>query len=531
MNQRNTKVEFFALLTFLVVAALLLTNGFVARISAQGKDVDVYQAVEPVGIVLDKIRTDYVREVSAEHLAEGALAGMMGSLDRHSSFVTAEEMKALQEDTKGEFEGIGVSIRMDEEKNIIVFKPIPDSPAAKVGLKPFDIIKKIDGLSTEGMSLDDAAKRIRGQKGTSVKLTVQRKDTAGVEETLEFTVKRAKVPLESITEARLLEGGVGYIRISDFKDTTARDIHKQIKDFLEKGMKAFVLDLRWNPGGLLSASQQVCELFLPKGSLVTYTKGRNDSQGNPNKDNMKLFTEEKPVPPPNMPMAVLVNDQTASSAEIVTGALQFHQRAIVLGGKTFGKGSVQTIIPLERPKMTALRLTTALYYTPADVTIDHQGIRPDVEVDLTKDAEKALAKQMYRSYEKDPTKLNEQNHGSVTGNPVVKEVAPPSESETKLAKELGAAYDEETEKLFNEFMKRLKATSGAVDDLPLLRAVEILKEDTVWDNLLKKYHKDIRETQVAADPKEVEKLPESERQLLESSGDAPEGTDSNPANQ
>lgn len=529
MNQRNTKVEFFALLGFLVVAALLLTNGFIARISAQGKDVDVYQAVEPVGIVLDKIQTDYVRDVSTDRLAEGALAGMMGSLDRHSSFVTAEEMKALQEDTRGEFEGIGVSIRMDEEKNIIVFKPIPDSPAAKAGLKPFDIIKKIDDVSTEGMNLDDAAKRIRGQKGTSVKLTVERKNEAGVEETLDFTVKRAKVPLESITETRLLEGGIGYIRISDFKDTTARDMYKQIKDFLDQGMKAFILDLRWNPGGLLSASQQVCELFLPKGSLVTYTKGRNDAEGNPNKDNMKLFTEEKPVLPPNMPMAVLVNDQTASSAEIVTGALQFHQRAIVVGGKTYGKGSVQTIFPLERPKMTALRLTTALYYTPADVTIDHQGILPDVEVTLTKDQEKALAKQMYRSYENDPGKLNEQNHGSVTGNTVIKETGPPSEAELTLADELGAAYDDETKKLFNEFMKRLKATSGAVDDMPLLRAAEILKEEPMWDTLLKKYHKDIHETQIAADPKEVEKLPESERELLEMPEDTPVITPESPA--
>ncbi len=514
MPKKNSKYEVAALLIFVVAAAMLISNGFVARISAQGKEADVYQSIEPLGIVLDTIQSQYVRDANMDRLVEGACLGMMGSLDRHSSFITERELKVMQEETKGEFEGIGVSIRTDDDKSIIVFKPLPDSPAAKAGMKPFDIIIKIDDISTQGMTLDDAAKKIRGPGGTSVKLTVKRKNEAGGEETLEFNVKRAKVPLESVIESRMLEGGIGYVRVSDFKDTTAKDIKKVIVEFLDQGMKGFVLDLRWNPGGLLTASQQVCELFLPKGSLVTYTKGRAGADGKNEEEDMKLFTESKPVLPPGMPMAVLVNSQTASSSEIVTGALQFYQRAIVIGEKTFGKGSVQTIIPLEKPKMTALRLTTALYYTPADVTIDHQGIKPDVEAVMTKDQEKALGLQMFKSYENDPSKTNEQNHGAVTGNLVNKETLPPSEAELKLLEEMGAAYGDNAKKVLKEVVEKIKSTSGGVEDLPLTRASEILREDPVWENLLKKYHKDIHETQTAANPKDVEKLPDAERDLL-----------------
>lgn len=514
MPQKSSKYEVVALLVFLLAAAMLISNGFAGRISAQGKETDIYQSIEPIGLVMDTIQTQYVRDANMDRLVEGACAGMMSSLDRHSSFISEHELKAMQEETKGEFEGIGVSIRTDDEKNIIVFKPIPESPAAKAGLKPWDIIIKIDGITTEGMTLDDAAKKIRGPGGTAVKLTIKRKNEAGTEEILDFTVKRAKVPLESVTEARLLDNGIGYVRISDFKDTTAKDIKKALNEFLDKGMKGFVLDLRWNPGGLLTASKQVCELFLPKGSLVTYTKGRAGADGKNGDDDMKLSTESKPVLPPGMPMAVLVNGQTASSSEIVTGAMQFYQRALIVGEKTFGKGSVQTIIPLEKPKMTALRLTTALYYTPADVTIDHQGIKPDVEVVMTKDQEKALGLQMFKSYENDPGKTNDQNHGAVTGNTVNQESKPQSESELKLLDEMGVAYGDNAKKVLKEVIEKIKNTSGGVEDLPLQRACQIMGEDSVWDNLLKKYHKDIHETQTAANPKDVQKLPDAERDLL-----------------
>lgn len=259
----------------------------------------------------------------------------------------------------------------------------------------------------------------------------------------------------------MLNNNVGYIRISSFSDTTAQDAEKSIKELLDQGMKLLVLDVRWNPGGLLSASKEVCELFLPKGSLVTYTRGRSTDEGSPGKDDMRLSTEREPVLPETIPMMVLASSETASSAEIVTGALQFHERAIVVGEKTFGKGSVQTVIPLQQPANTALRLTTALYYTPANVTIDHQGILPDVEVPMTREQELALAKQMYQAFEHNPENQYRQNHGSMTP---------------------GYEITEET-----------------VEDLPLLRATEIFAEGISWQELLQKYHRDVHETQVAAE--------------------------------
>lgn len=460
MDKKSHKFEFFALGVFLVGVVLLLTNGFAARLGSPAGP-DVYQEIAPIGDVLAIIQDEYVRDTDIKKTVEGALIGIMSSLDRHSSFITADDLKAMQEDTKGEFEGIGVSIKLGDKEEITVFTPISGSPAQQAGLRPFDIILAIDDISTQGLSLADAADKIRGPRGTQVKLTIGRKiegkDDLDIKE---FFVKRDKVPLESVKEARLLDGGIGYARVSDFKESTAPDLKLRLEEFLNQGMKAFVLDLRWNPGGLLSASKDVCQLFLPKGSLVVYTKGRNSNDAGTNPDDMKLYTERDPVLPQGFPIIILVNDQTASSSEIVTGAMQFYQHALILGEKTFGKGSVQTIIPLQKPENTALRLTTALYYTPADVTIDHQGILPDIALDMAIEQERALAEQMYKSYEQDPTKMNAQNHGAVTG---------------------------------------AAAAEGLVEDTQLAKAVEVLKQDSVWDNLIKQYHRDVHETQVAAE--------------------------------
>jgi hypothetical protein len=272
---------------------------------------------------------------------------------------------------------------------------------------------------------------------------------------------------------------------------------KAIREMLDKGMKGLILDLRWNPGGLLTASQQVCELFLPKDSLVTYTRSRGQLTQENGKD-LELRTREKPILPLNMPLILLVNNQTASSSEIVTGALQYHQRAIVVGEKTFGKGSVQTIIPLPPKNETALRLTTALYYTPAGVTIDHQGILPDVEVNMNEEEERLLALQMYKSYEKDPAKINEQNHGSVTGNEIIKVPPEKIQEQEQLLHEIGKVAGEDAVKLMKEYFRRKNASEETIEDTQLKRAVEILQEDPVWENILRKYHKDVKETQQEA---------------------------------
>ncbi len=344
--------------------------------------------------------------------------------------------------------------------------PILESPAAEAGLLPFDIIAAIDGKSTEGLNTAEAADLIRGRRGTSVTLSIIRPPDEDAPEgakpdVFDVQVKRARIPIESVKEAQMLLHDVGYIRLSSFSDTTAADLAKFITELSEQDMRGLILDLRWNLGGLLSASKEVCELFLPRGSLVTYTRGRGATPGSPGKDDMRLTTAKRPILPEDMPLIVLVNSETASSAEIVTGALQYYQRAIVLGDKTFGKGSVQTIIPLQRPRNSGLRLTTALYYTPGDVTIDHQGILPDLEVAMEREQEIALARQMYKSFERAPENQLRQNHGSVTPQ-----------------------YD---------------TNEDTIEDLPLKKAVEMLAQPKPWEQLLQQYHRDIKETQVASE--------------------------------
>ncbi|MCP4644848.1 MAG: S41 family peptidase [bacterium] len=467
---RNSRSQFLALLLFLAITLTLLTNGFTGRISAQSNDVDVITEIAPIGEVLDHILRSYVREPVPAEVVEGALEGMMNSLDEHSSYISAKFFKQLTEDTMGEFEGIGVSIKLDENKNIKVFQPISGSPAEKAGVIGGDIILKIDDVPTKGMSTQDAADRIRGPRGTIVKLGVLRQlaeidpdgEDASQPEVLDIEIKRGKIPLESIVETRLLDGGIGYIRVGDFKRNTAEEIAGFVKDLSSQGMRALVLDLRWNPGGLLTSAREVSELFLPKNTLVTYTKGRDPMTGEL-KEEMRLFTQREPVIPETVPMVLLINEHTASSSEIVTGALQFWSRALVLGQKTYGKGSVQTLIELTNPPGSALRLTTGLYYTPADVTIDKQGIFPDIEVLMSIKEWVNLLRQMNKSYAISPEMKNRQNHGTVTGN---------TEAEEGL--------DE------------------LAEDIQLQRAVEILNEEAVFQKLIEKYHKDTHETQMAA---------------------------------
>jgi len=469
MRKRSTKSEFAALLIFLLGALLVLTNGFSARIFAQDEKREVFEQIEPIGDVIAEVLKGYVREPDIDKVVEGALAGIMSTLDRNSSYVPAQNFQDLQEDTQGEFEGIGVHIRADENNNVVIAYPVPEGPAAKAGLRTGDFIAGIEGVPVAELAkeatapnavLQEVSSRIKGPRGTKVAVTITRAvEGSDQRQSMDFTVERGKIPVLSVLESRLLDGGIGYVRISDFKRNSAAEIRKEIESLQDRGMRAMVLDLRWNPGGLLTASRDVCELFLPKNSLVVSTRGREIGKSSGKfQEEMKLSTEKHPVVPETMPLLLLVNGGSASSSEIVTGALQFYQRAVVVGEKTFGKGSVQTIIPLQRPAGAALRLTTALYYTPANVTIDQIGIKPDVEVVMNEDQQRALLEQMYKSYQEDPEKKNLQDHGRVTGD------------------------DSET----------------SAQDLVLERAAAILREDTVWSEILRKYHRDVKETQVAA---------------------------------
>ncbi len=469
---RNSRTHFVALSVFLIGLVFVVANGFSNRIFAQEDQVDVYRSIAPIGEVLNEIIENYVDEPDVDEVVEGALIGMMNALDRHSSFISAEMLREMRQETEGQFDGIGVSIRMDDDQNITVFQPIAGSPASKAGIYAGDVILEIDGESTSGFSLSEAAQRIRGPEGTVVELKILRPaDEPGMEpEIFDVEIERGKIPIESILEARVLDDGIGYIRVSDFKKQTAQELTDKIEEFKEEqGMRALVLDLRWNPGGLLGASKDVAELFLPRNTLVTYTKGRKPGSGVLG-DDLRLETQRRAILPENFPIVVLVNESTASSAEIVTGALQYWARAIVVGEKTYGKGSVQTVIPLRRPENSALRLTTAHYYTPADITIDEQGIFPDVEVAMSREKQRELLQQMMESYQDDPDLRHEQNHGSVTNDEV---------------------------------------TEDTVEDVQLKRAVEILREDDVWENLLERYHRDPSETQVAKAEEEDDEADEA----------------------
>lgn len=471
MRRNSSKAEFMALVTFLIGATLVLTNGFSSRIFAQDDQRAIFEQIEPIGEVLGEVLQSYVYVPDLDKAVEGALIGIMNSLDRNSSFIPAEGYQSMREETQGEFDGIGVRIKFDKKgKHVFVFQSFPGAPASKAGLRDGDYIEGVDGVPISDIisqsmprpqALEAVSLRIKGPRGTNVKITVSRAldGASGGEERedLTFDVKRGKIPLESVLEARVLEGGIGYIRISDFKKNTADDIRKRLKDFEREGMKSLVLDLRWNPGGLLNASREMCEIFLPKHTMVVSTRGREQASGE-YLEEMDLLTEKHPVIPETMPLIVLVNGASASSSEIVTGALQYHQRALIVGETTFGKGSVQTIIPLDRPRGSAIRLTTAHHYTPAGITIDTVGIVPDVEVVMDDEQEEALQIQMFESWEEDASLMDRQDHGRVTGN----------------------------------------MADDAAQDAVLERAVEILREDAVFENLIKKYHRDVRETQVAA---------------------------------
>ncbi|MBW1855376.1 MAG: S41 family peptidase, partial [Deltaproteobacteria bacterium] len=328
---------------------------------------EVYRNIEIFTEVLRQVEDNYVEPQDAHKLIYGAIKGMVQSLDPHSSFMTKEEHQDLLIDTKGSFFGIGIEITI-RDNILTVVSPIEDTPADKAGLKAGDKIIKIDDKSTNDMTLIDAVKYIRGQKGTKVKLTISRE---GIDKPLGFNITRDEIPLRSV-RSHLLDNNIGYVRISSFRGKTVDDLGDAL-DKLEKGreLKGLILDLRNNPGGLLTQAIKVSDQFLDSGLIVS-TKGRNQDQ------NIEV-SAHKNKKERRYPIVVLVNSGSASAAEIVAGALQDNKRALILGTRTFGKGSVQTILPLSDG--SGLRLTTARYYTPSGRSIQLSGISPDIEVE------------------------------------------------------------------------------------------------------------------------------------------------------
>jgi carboxyl-terminal processing protease len=371
-----------ALLLNLILGAAIYLN--TARAAEQKDSMDAN--MDLFADVLQKVRAEYVdgTNLTYRNLTYSAIKGMVGSLDPHSEFLDAQDYQQLQDDTEGQFGGLGLNVTV-QSNYVVVVAPMEGTPGFRAGILTGDRIVKVDGRSVERMPLGDVVKQLRGAPGTPVTVTIQRPATG---EEKSITLTRAIIQMDMVKDINgkkefpLGADGIGYIRITEFGDRTGDELQAALDRLKAQGMKALVLDLRWNPGGLLDEAVKVCQKFLPFGQLVVSTEGRDPAQ------NIVRRAEGRGDELKGEPVVILVNFGSASASEIVTGCLQDLRRAVILGEKTFGKGSVQSI--MELPEHTALKLTTAKYYTPSHRVIHEHGIEPDIVVPMTGEQEAAL---------------------------------------------------------------------------------------------------------------------------------------------
>ena len=414
-----------------------------------------YQQLNLFGDVFERVRAQYVDEVSDEKLMEYAINGMLSSLDPHSAYLNAKDFDDMRVQTKGEFGGLGIEVTM-EEGLVKVVSPIDDTPAAKAGLKTGDFIVQLDDKPIVGLALSEAVEKMRGKVGTSIKLTVRRE---GVNEPIDFNIKRDIIKIQSV-RSRVETGNVGYIRVTTFNQNTDQGVIASVEKIKkEAGDKliGYVLDLRNNPGGLLDQAISVSDAFLDKGEIVS-TRGRDPKDIKRDNATKGDVTEGKPI-------VVIINGGSASAAEIVAGALQDQRRAIVIGTKSFGKGSVQTVVPL--PGSGAMRLTTARYYTPSGRSIQATGIEPDIEVELAK-LEKL-----------DDERIHEADLKGALVNPNGDDKKP-EESEAPADKGNAKQIREELDKKLDTDTSSL--SDEAKDDYQLGRAIDLLRGVALYEN-------------------------------------------------
>ena len=357
--------QLISIVFFLLVVSSSMTVFTVAVAANQEDD---YKNLEIFTDVISLVRSHYVEEIDMEKLIYGAIRGMLSTLDPHSSFLTPEMYEEMQADTHGEFGGLGIEITVKDGELIIV-SPIEDTPAYIAGIKPGDKIIKINGQPTRDIGVMEAVRLMRGPKGKAITISIQR---LGVTKLQDFTIIRDIIKIKSV-KSNLLQGRYGYVRIAQFQDRTSSDLKEHLLKLRQDNdgrLDGVILDLRNNPGGLLNQAVAVTDLFLEEG-LIVYTEGRDV-------ESKMTFSAQQIGTEPEYPLVVLINGGSASAAEIVAGALQDHGRAIILGEQSFGKGSVQTIIPLG--DNSGLRLTTARYFTPSGRSIQARGIRPDIVV-------------------------------------------------------------------------------------------------------------------------------------------------------
>ncbi len=424
----------------LVSASFLIGAGMAKRVLARGDD---YENLRVFTEVLSLVQSNYVEEIDSRKLIDGAIKGMLRTLDPHTSYMPPEMYKEMQVETEGQFGGLGIEITVRDDQ-LTVVSPIEDTPAFRAGLKAGDRIVKIDGEPTKDITLLEAVRKMRGPKGTPVTVTIMRDDFDAPKD---FTITRDVIKIRSVSH-RKLDGNIGYVRLRNFHKTTADELEEALHDLEEQGIAGLVLDVRNNPGGLLNQAVEVVDKFVGKDQLIVYTQGRIRNQ------NMR-FTSKGDRPHLEYPLVVLVNSGSASASEIVAGALQDHGRAIVLGTQTFGKGSVQTIIPLSDG--SGLRLTTARYYTPRGYLIQGNGITPDIKVE-NQPTEKAEAAQQRRRS--------------------IREKDLPNALDKEREKEDQEAKPEPQE------AEGRQVVLGSDDDVQLQRAVELLKGWTVFKKIL-----------------------------------------------
>ena len=349
----------------------LISSCAVAKEQKKEEDISTYELLNIFGEVMERTKASYVEDVSDKKLIESAINGMLTSLDPHSSYLNAEDFKYMNEQTSGKFGGLGIEITM-ENSVVKIISPIDDTPAAKAGLKAGDYITEIEGETVVGQTLNEAVSKWRGKVGTKVKITIRRANT----KPFTVTLKREEIKVQSVKH-EIKNDDVLYIRISAFNEDIDENISKAVKDTQSKlkgKLTGIVIDVRNNPGGLLDQAVKVSDLFLEQGEIVS-TRSRNEE------DTVKYSATPGDIAN-NLPIVIMINEGSASAAEILAGAMQDHHRAIILGEKSFGKGSVQTVIPLRNKG--AMRITTARYYTPSGRSIQAKGIEPDVEVKLAK---------------------------------------------------------------------------------------------------------------------------------------------------
>jgi carboxyl-terminal processing protease len=452
----------FFLIVFGVIVGLNVSSRNVQAVSKV-----TYEKLRVFSEVYSLIQQNYVKEVDEKEILYGAIHGMLKALDPHSSFLTPESFKEMQVDTKGEFGGLGIEISRGD-RGIRIVSPIEDTPADRVGIKAGDLIIKIDDTEANDMNLMEAVKLMRGKPGTKITLTIFRK---GELEPLEFTITRAIIKIRSV-RWRLEKNSVGYVRIIQFNEQSYPLLEKAIGELDEKagkgGLKGLVLDLRNDPGGLLDQAVQVADAFLEKG-LIVYTKGRIAGKD-------MSFEAHSGDLVKGAPMVVLINTGSASASEIVSGALQDHHRAVVMGTRSFGKGSVQTIIPLNDG--SGLRLTTAQYYTPSGRSIQAKGIEPDIVVE---DLELSGKKRAGRTKTEADLKghlqnANDKEAGVKEKSTVKKPKAKKSKKEKSSDKsKKGDDKSKGGDKADENLAERDRVTGHSKEDYQLSRALDLLR--------------------------------------------------------